>query len=283
MKSFGCIRVAPWGVTCSVVAAYGGLLVLANNVYRELPQAFEEVELATAGLVSTQLVLPLIALAVVAIPIFGFGRLRANDVGWRRSALLPAAASTVLVWTTMQFFLYLHAVAVGERPVPHRDWPEGQLAALLGQLGGTALLEETLFRGYLLPQFFLAGTRALRPWLAMVVAVLASLFLFVLSHLPRYLDEAAILEGTLTDHLLWTLGFGAILTLVFLVTRNVFVCIGLHALYNARPVLVDADWQRVNCIWWVLSALLVLVWWSQSPRRPSMNLTPSAAPPPSAS
>ncbi len=149
------------------------------------------------------------------------------------------------------------------------------LASLLDQLIGTSFVEETFFRGFLLPQVFLRASRLWRKGLSLGVAFLISLALFVVSHVPRLLSEADLAGGSMTESLFWTVRFGSILTLTFLVTRNLFVCVGLHSLWNARPTLIEAPWQSIDRIWWALTFALLIGWWlaalarSRHPKVPS--------------
>lgn len=98
-----------------------------------------------------------------------------------------------------------------------------------------------------MPQVFLRVARTSPRSVALAVALLVALALFALSHVPRLLCEAELTGGDLTDAL--------------------FLCIGLHSLWNARPMLIEAPWQQFELVWWALTTLLITGWWLGRPGR----------------
>ena len=139
---------------------------------------------------------------------------------------------------------------------------------------GAAFLEETFFRGFLLPQVFLQASRVLQRGPALVAALLVSSSLFVLSHVPRLLVEG-VTSGAMADELYWIFPWGLMLAVVFLVTRNLSLCVGLHSLWNARPTLIEVPWETAKVIWWILTTTLLLFWWLSRVYRAGQNRSPS--------
>lgn len=196
------------------------------------------------------------------------GGLRWTDVGWRASALVPALIVVGLFWLGSQGSLWFAYEAYGGEPTWGWRW-RGQggsvLAGLHAQLLGNSLVEETLFRGFLLPQVYLRFAPS-RSMVALIVALLATLVLSVLIHVPNYVYEGQLVGVELREALFFVFRFQLALALVFLVTRNLFICVGLHAVWNARPTLIDASWQHLDWSWWFWTGLLLVGWGACSPR-----------------
>ncbi len=249
---------------CLACAAYAAVLVSLVCAYSgRLGETLDAWHESSNGWIAPHLVMPLLALAVVSPAVFGLGRLRAADVGWRPAAVASGAALTLLAWLAIQGALWLVVVLRGEEPAWDwrlRDYKLAILASVVVHLAGVGLLEETFFRGYLLPQVFLRVARARSRGVALVAAVAISLGLFVLSHVPRLvMEDKSALE--LGSALYWTVRFGAVLTLLYLVTGNVFACVGLHALWNAFPMLIEFPPESARHAWWAVTAGLVAAGW----------------------
>jgi CAAX protease family protein len=269
--------------------AYLAVLLWSNREPTDAVGRFiARVDVATSGSTTgwfLPLVFPLVALGLVAYACLHLGGIRAVDFGWRRSAVVPALALTFLFWACGQALLrYLEARADRE-PTPDVFWQEARTSVLVGllvQLLGNALVEETFFRGLLLPQVFLRSARRMPRSVALAVATSTSVALFTISHVPRLVNERAFTE--LAEPLAVIALFGLLLSVVYLVTRNLFLCVGLHSLWNARPSLLEVPWERYEQIWYWLTAALVVVWWlgqrarSRSPKRPLESPTVPSAP-----
>ena len=218
---------------------------------------------ASGGWVSVTLVASVgIGLVQLAI-VFGPGRQSFADVGWRARALLPALLVTALLWALMQGATVLSAAASGTPLVAAPAWGRGlgiALGPLLAQLLGTALMEETVFRGYLWPQLGLWLRTRLSSTPSAVVALLLSQGLFALVHVPVLLyagTDAAALGGPLA--MLFVVG--VVFALVYAATGNLFVAVGAHALGNATTLLYQPQGPAPTLV--LLAALLAIAatWW----------------------
>lgn len=274
-------RVTSWLTMITATSAFVVVLVGSHFIAAApIGRMIDDMHAVTNGWITPQLVYPMISLGLVWLAFFRIGHLRCSDVGWRASSVIPAAVTTVGFWMCIQGSLWLRDLVEGQEPTWTWRW-RGQgsvLAALNAQLIGNSLTEETLFRGCLLPQLYLRLARVTRRSGALAVALLAPLALSVVIHLPRLVDEEELAGASLNEALFWTLRFGLLLSLVFLVTKNLFLCVGLHSLWNARPVLIAAPWQNIELAWWVWTTLLLMGWSLISNSR----ATQSRQPPPTA-
>jgi membrane protease YdiL (CAAX protease family) len=179
---------------------------------------------ATGGLVQPPLVAMGKTALLLAPIVFGLGRLRPRELGLVAARVAPGAAATLTVWAGVQVVLFAGALIAGRieaTPV--------LAGSVVAQLLGTALIEEAIFRGLLFGQLRVR-------WDAAPAAAVSSLA-FALWHVPQHLwlgyrglelvgAQAVVLAG------------GVLACLLYLGTRNLFVVVGLHALFNEPAALV---------------------------------------------
>ncbi|MSR61267.1 MAG: CPBP family intramembrane metalloprotease [Planctomycetes bacterium] len=240
-------------------------LVLVSSVFitdSRFGRLLAEVSSTTHGWIAEQLVYPLLALGLMWLVFLRDG-LRWKDLGWNLPDLVGAMIVTVLLWVFVQASVWMAGIAEGRPVALHFAWRGQEGAPLAGfgaQLFGNALTEETLFRGYVLPQVFLRIARVASANVALVVAFLGITAFAALLHVPVLVHEGGLTGEALASVLSWTAMFEAVLALVFLVTRNLFVRVGLHASWNAMPELFDAPGAHYERAWWLGVILLVSGW-----------------------
>ena len=269
-RLFENIRATTWrALALAIIAAAGASLIL-NLAANEpaVTELLDRLAQATGGLVQGPLVAAPLYLSIVGTVIFGVGRLRPPDVGWRRSALGTGILVTLCFWISMQAGLTVWIVWSGEVLrlsdgwSTSRGWGAGRiLGQLLAQLAGNALLEEMVYRGYFLPQLYLKASTLFRPRAALVLALLGSQILFATAHIPaRLFDDIHSAEALLRDQLelfLQGLLFGAL----YLSTRNIFICVGLHSLFNQPARIPEASFSPgVRAVWYAFALILLVVW-----------------------
>jgi membrane protease YdiL (CAAX protease family) len=249
------------------------------------------VQRATGGLIDETLIANLILFAVVVVGIvFGLGRLRPRDVGLRRERLAPAALAVTLIWLWMQLVIGVWSLASGQGLAIDPAWARfGALAVLgnaLGQFFGNALYEEVVWRGLALPQFY---RRCAGRWpaarglsmAALVAALVISQGLFALRHIPVRVWQGASLAD-LPAEIALLLVIGVIFALLYLRTCNLFLVIGIHALYNA-PTALLAHGGVAALLALGMVVLLLLIWphalsWGRTGPHASSRLTAGPSP-----
>ncbi|MFQ5889708.1 MAG: lysostaphin resistance A-like protein [Gemmatimonadota bacterium] len=269
-----------WG-TLAVVAALVVLTsILLNNVLYSLPWP-ETLARATHGWVRATLVgSGLMFVLVVGLGILRVGRLGLVDVYWDRRALFPAIAIVLGVWASVQLLIAASELARGHVLAWNGDWSSRgasvMLGALLAQLLGNALVEETIFRGFFLPQLARRFRRLISSRTGLITAALvASQAVFSLSHIPNRIVAGMPLAGFAPD-LLGVFAAGAALAGVFLITRNLWVVVGLHALGN-RPTALFATSALTQHLALLTLTIAVLAAWRPGERWVRRRLTAASA------
>ncbi|GHA78865.1 hypothetical protein GCM10007067_15350 [Lysobacter bugurensis] len=221
--------------------------------------ALRELQGATGGWLSVTLTTA-VGLGVVQLAIvFGPGRQTPLDVGWRPRAIVPALISTVALWALMHAGTLAWSLANGTALTPAPAWAAGAGVALgpvLAQLLGVALVEETVFRGYLWPQVVLRLRSVASARIAWVLGLLLSQAWFAALHVPVLLSRG--LDGSaLASTLLMLLFVGLVFACVYAATGNLWLAVGGHALGNTPTLLVTP--QGPHPTMWLLAGLLAIV------------------------
>jgi len=144
----------------------------------------------------------------------------------------------------MQVVLVAVVLWNGEQLTWHSNWLQygftSVLGAFIAQLGGNALTEEVVFRGYFLSQFY--GHFQRLGWRRVLVfALLGSAGLFAVLHLPnRWFVKGIFGFDFLVDQAQLILA-GVLLGIAYVATRNLMIVIGMHAFINQPVPLVQAS------------------------------------------
>ena len=217
---------------------------------------------ASAGWIAPTLALAVVFGAVELWLLFVPGKQRPAILGWRADALPAALAATLVAWLAMQASVVL-ASRLGDTPLAwNPGWAEGGLlpGALIAQLFGTALLEETVFRAWLWPQLALRMARRWPAHRAWAVALLLSQGAFALLHLPAQIAAGTALPALagMVSGLFLT---GIVLALLYAATRNLFFVVGVHALGNAPTLLFEPQGPQPTLVLLGASILVAATWW----------------------
>jgi uncharacterized protein len=248
------------------------LFLLANIVLLTLVNYgftlgwFGWLEAPTNGLIqATLLASLLLGLVVVGGVIFAYARLAPADVGLDWPRLRAGALYTLGLWTLTQVICGLAGVIATGGLQINTNWTEAGasfiIGALLAQLCGNALVEEIGWRGFLLPQVFLrlGGNAGPAPRQNLLLAVLGVQFLFALIHIPnRLLTENMTIPEMLVS-LVYVFILGMFFACIYLRTRNLFLAIGIHALFNT-PTVLFASVLPSQAILGALTILMLVAW-----------------------
>ncbi|HET9905874.1 MAG TPA: CPBP family intramembrane glutamic endopeptidase [Anaerolineales bacterium] len=253
------VKEAPWKVILVFLLVSTCMTALINLVLFPGP-LFDPISNATSYLIDGTLQANLINILVFALIIFGWGKLRPIDVGLDWGKLAQGLCLTALLWLGMQGIVLLINWINGDI---HLDpaWSERGVTRMIGgliaQLLGNALFEEMEYRGFYLSQFYLklknqSGRQRLF-W-----AVLSMLVLFVLSHIPNRIFFGYSLADIPLDFAL-LFAWGLFFTAIYLISGNLFLAIGVHALSNRPTLITEATFPPQALLFiltWILLAVL---------------------------
>jgi membrane protease YdiL (CAAX protease family) len=187
---------------------------------------FYSIQYATGGWILTTLSFGLIGFVIIiGTYLIGLGRLSPASLGiaWKT---FPFAVIVVAgTWVAGQILAAIASLLFGHRLIAET----GQLhsfAALIAQLFGNSLLEETFFRGYMIA--------ALMPYLrkSSSLAVVCSAIVFMLFHIPVHIAQNQPLTLFVAQF-----GAGILFGCLYIRTSNLWLCIGLHSFLDAPALL----------------------------------------------
>lgn len=223
-------------VTPGVLLLVVGLHAATKAVVFSMPfqrDVVFPIEWATGWAISGVSVAGLLTWAVVVgVGMMAVGRLRLGHLGLTKEAVLEAVPILLWVWILLQIPQALAGAAsdTWAIAVPPDDVSVA-VGKRLQQLIGAGLLEEVLYRGFLLTQVFgLLRSRWGRDR-AMAGAVAATSIYFGLNHIPTALSLGLPLSDVVGYVVLSAL-VGLLLAGLFLRTGNLILAAGGHALLN---------------------------------------------------
>jgi membrane protease YdiL (CAAX protease family) len=206
-------------------------------------------------------------LVVVAGLMLGLGSLRARDIGLIPAHIAPAIAVTLAIWAISQIAVVVLISQQGATPTLSTalDNPTALAGKAIAQFFGNALYEEIVFRGFLISQVYLKlegiGRTRAASWVRLGLTLLLSQLLFALIHIPIRIYQGtafAELPGQVLNLFLWGLIFAGI----YLISGNLFVVVGFHALANLPSVPYDgAGFYLLLSLMAVVLILYKLVQW----------------------
>ncbi|GIW51385.1 MAG: hypothetical protein KatS3mg081_0740 [Gemmatimonadales bacterium] len=255
-----------WPLVALVVIAAASSTIAVNAVVFRPPvlNQLQALRAATGGLVSPTLIgsaIPLVS--VVGICIFLIGRVPPREIGWVRSGILPACLVTFGIWVSVQAAFAAIQLAGGNQPQLHPVWERRGVLFVLGELGGqifgNALLEETVFRGFLFTQLLILFQEFAPRRSAFLLAAILSQAFFAVTHIPNRLLVDPAATGLVLDQVLLLVS-GLLFLAVYLITANLWIAVGLHALVNTPTPLVQAGEDLLNPAIVGATLFLLLVW-----------------------
>lgn len=217
------------------------------------------VEVATGGLITTVTLAGLISWVVLGATVGGLGRLRPSDVGLSGPALREAVPVLIGLWLVSQG---VQAVVERSGGAPGAGPFEITAGAAIGMrlqaVVGSGLLEETLYRGFLLVQVYAWCRGRFGRERSIVWAVALSSAYFGANHIPSGL-RAGLTLAEAGGFALYSGLVGAMFAALYLRTGNLFVAAGAHALINDPiPVFTQSAEPSVTVL--AIVCVLMLAW-----------------------
>jgi len=243
------------------------LLVIIFVFYRF--DLFKPISDLTFGVVNETLVATLILMAIVVWgAIIRKGTQEWNTIGINNTDVKVGGVITGVIWVAVNLVELFIGLMVNGKIIFNSIWAEKGVTVVIGyliaQILGVAIQEELLFRGYLFPQL---TTKARSKWpenttLVVFVAIMAANILFSLMHVPIQLYYAYDIL-TILWNLFILLGLGVFFTLTYVLTENLWIAIGVHALGNT-PTLIFSPIISPNVVLYITVLILCVMWpWIQ--------------------
>lgn len=201
---------------------------------------------ATHGWINANLTifLPMSAVIIGAM-VMAWDRQSLRDLGLSGRWIMRLLAYLLAGWGLVQLMALVTALMSGTPVALHPAWSQHGAGTLMGLLIamvlGTALFEDGLFRGYVLPQInFLLEGRIAGEAARMITALLVCATIFALWHLPTILLNREVTAGAVAGALAYMFLGGVMLGLLYLRTGRLEIVIALHALVNAPTLLLSS-------------------------------------------
>ena len=260
MVSSASSAVAP-GVLVGVLGAHAALKALFFWGPYQAQIAYP-IERMTGGLITAITLAGLLSwIVLIGGGMLWAGRLRLDDVGLSVDRLRDAWPVLLGLWLGVQMGHAALGTAAGELVLVASSAPQTLPQALglrIQAVVGSGLLEEVLYRGFLLVQLFAWLRGRMDRETALTWAVVLSSVYFGLNHIPAYL-RAGLAPVELAVFVGQAMMVGALFGMLFLRTGNLFVVAGAHALIN-DPIPLFATVVDPAVLVLVAVSGLVLAW-----------------------
>jgi hypothetical protein len=222
-------RAPVWSIVVAIVVFI--LLGACVQLIASPQHWFTPISHATHGLIGGTLQASASMLIVVVGGVLLLGaHLSPRDFGWRSAAIGPAVGFTILLWVIVNV-ADATWLLTGQLPLAlHPSWSDPgvshTLGNFIGQIFGNALLEETVFRGFLTVQLILL-LRRFGALTSIIAGIVLADLIFTAPHILLLMR----LNVPWTE--LWAIFVaGASFAVLYLVTDNLFMAVGAHALSN---------------------------------------------------
>ena len=233
----GVRRTPLWFIALVMVVAFG--MGAFTNLVVFPTGALQWVHVSTNGWIDGTFLGYVPQIIVVGFLFWKVGKLRWNDFGLTWSRLWWGLGWTAFAWCIIQvtpFIFSSSEIVVRPEWSTHASWMLCDFVE--GQLMSNALVEEVIFRAFLITQFAILFHRVLNwNWtVAVFAAVLVSAFIFSIWHIPNRINLGHYETAADVWSDQWFLFKAAVFfALIFILTNNLFIVVGIHALDNSSP------------------------------------------------
>ena len=193
------------------------------------------------------------------------GNLRCRDFGLLPSKILPALYWTLSIWIIAQLCVVIvHGVSFSVVGTWHDEPSKPIEYFFFAQLFGNSLIEELMFRAFLIVQLLLLFQRW-KGWAkrkSLIIAIIVASFIFAVMHvLGDYYSGDPLLMVALNNIPRFFLG--AIFAGIFLLSNNLLIAVGIHALVNLQikcsSPFYDADTSWAGAIITLLPLVILTI------------------------
>jgi len=231
------------------------------SIYSYKFKIFEQIALQTNYLILPTLLINIVSISFFSILIFYFGKLRIKDFFLNSKKLIEGLKWVLILWIATNLCTIIYEIiSVGKFKIANIS--TFQIGKLFGQLFGNALLEEILYRGLFLTQFYLIAKQKINNKAAVILAVCLSQVLFSLAHIPNRFASGSSFTTNLGLELVMLFLAGVILSIIYIRTQNLIFLIGGHSFSNYPINLIQTDGAIISMIV-ILLMILIAVFWTR--------------------
>jgi uncharacterized protein len=217
---------------------------------------------STNGWINETLAANLFGLVLeVVIFLCMIAKLSLRDLGLTKKKLFAGMIGTLLFW------IAINMVDLGMTLLTHSSLSFNSdifrnsnvvFAELLGQIFGNALLEEVLFRGFLLVQIYLLLKKVNNNTSRILYAMFISQSIFAAIHIPNRIYSGLVGLDFVYDFIILVI-LGVIFSLLYVLTKNLFFVIGVHSLMNVQIMFWDSSFTNTATLICVLLLTCLLI------------------------
>jgi|GEM_PF-946032 len=250
------IKETPWStivlfsVLYCIYVSFVNLVVFKSGFLESVPRL-------TFGLINETLIVNIFSVVVfIFIIILKCGKLCFFDLGLKKNKLFIAIIAILTLWIFIQLLNAITTLTMSGKLIINSDWNKYGASIMLGnfiaQIFGNCLFEELAFRGFLLIQICKKFKGEKSKFFACVVG---SQLIFALIHIPNRISSGMNVVNILIS-LIVVLIIGVLFAITYLVTDNIFLVIGIHALWNTPLLVFDGP---VNTLVILIFIFLLLI------------------------
>ncbi|KHL92766.1 hypothetical protein QW71_27360 [Paenibacillus sp. IHB B 3415] len=255
-------RISAWFIVGLIILEI--IFAMTVNLLFFEKGTFDGINRLTHGWINATLCAGLLGLMViVVIYLWAMLRIPLRDLGLRREKLLAGCLWTFVFWLAVNAMSACINLIAGTALTWNQDlanFPNLFLGALLGQLFGNALLEEIIFRGFFFVQIHHRLSGSGKPSSRIVKAMLISQTVFALMHIPNRIYGGLHGMEFVYDFIQLVI-LGMLFALLYVLTRNLFIVVGIHSLLNVNLVIWSnsyATTASLTCMGFAIGILLLL-------------------------
>lgn len=222
------------------------------------------IAMSTDGWINETLAANLFGLLIEVIIFLCFiAKVSPRDLGLQKGKLLSGIMGTFLFWIAISIVdLLLTLLTHSSLSFNSNIFRNSNVVfgELLGQIFGNALLEEVLFRGFLLIQIYLLLQKINSNTSRIVYAMLLSQSIFAAIHIPNRIYSGFVGMDFVYDFITLVI-LGVIFSLLYVLTKNLFFVIGVHSLMNVQLTFWDSSFTttaNLICVF-LLTCILLYV------------------------
>lgn len=202
---------------------------------------FHPLHIATGGIIDATFQVYVLLFLASGFLLCYLGKLRSVDFAFFSNKIAFGFAMTLFAWCMIQTTPLL----MGQSLQIESGWDNIIIARdrfsqfFMGQLFGNALYEELFYRAFLISQLTIIFMRKFTSTWSILLAIVCASIIFALVHIPARLTSGMSIEDTLCFSMPNLFFSGLTFSVIFLLTKNVFVAVGIHALNNDSPNLFE--------------------------------------------